>query len=153
MKYDLKEISSHFAIYGDFVIAVPFGTGHINDTFQVTFNQAGTVVHYTIQRINHNIFKNPVKLMENIERVTSHLASKNGIGRNTLQVVRTKDGQSCYKDENGNFWRCYLFVENYTDKDAEVNIVSEAIDVETRERVKDTFVLPAYSIRILRQML
>ena len=76
MKHDLKEISSHFNIYGDFIIAVPYGTGHINDTYQAAFNQAGTVVHYTIQRINHNVFKNPVKLMENVERVTSHLAAK-----------------------------------------------------------------------------
>ncbi len=112
MKYDLKEICSHFVIYGDFIIAVPFGTGHINDTYQAAFYQAGTVVHYTIQRINHNIFKDPFKLMENVERVTSHLAAKNGTGRNTLQVVRTVCGKNCYKDDDGNYWRCYLFVEN-----------------------------------------
>ena len=40
MKHDLKEISSHFNIYGDFIIAVPYGTGHINDTYQAAFNQA-----------------------------------------------------------------------------------------------------------------
>ena len=53
-------------------------------------------------------------------------------------------------DENG---IRYLFVENYTNQDAEVDIAAEAIDVETRERVKDKFVLPAYSVRILRQMI
>ena len=112
MKHDLKEISSYFNIYGDFIIAVPYGTGHINDTYQAAFNQAGTVVHYTIQRINHNVFKNPVKLMENVERVTSHLAAKSGNSRTTLRVVKTIDGQSCYAAPDGNFWRCYLFVEN-----------------------------------------
>ena len=27
MKHDLREISSHFNIYGDFIIAVPYGLG------------------------------------------------------------------------------------------------------------------------------
>jgi beta-galactosidase GanA len=53
-------------------------------------------------------------------------------------------------DENG---IRYLFVENYTDKDAQVDIGGEAIDVESRERVVGKFTLPAYSVRILRQML
>ena len=30
-----------FAIFGDFVDVKPYGTGHINDTFLATFDQAG----------------------------------------------------------------------------------------------------------------
>jgi hypothetical protein len=36
------------------------------------FDQAGQRVRYVIQRINHNVFKQPVQLMENVERVTKH---------------------------------------------------------------------------------
>lgn len=117
MKHDIKSISKNFEIYGDYVIGIPYGTGHINDTYQITFNQGGTLVHYTLQRINHNVFKNPVMLMDNIERVTSHLAHKDaekvgGVSRKTLQVVKSLDGKNIYNDVDGNFWRCYLFVEN-----------------------------------------
>ena len=117
MQNKLKSIISQFEIYGDYIIAVPFGTGHINDTYQVAFNQGGTVVHYTLQRINHNVFKNPVKLMENVERVTAHLVNKDkdkvgGVSRKTLQVVKTHSGANLYQTEDGNFWRCYLFIEN-----------------------------------------
>ena len=56
---DLREICAGFAIYGDFLVAVPFGTGHINDTFQVTYDQGGVRLHYTLQRINHAVFRKP----------------------------------------------------------------------------------------------
>ncbi|MBR2440151.1 MAG: aminoglycoside phosphotransferase family protein [Lentisphaeria bacterium] len=116
MKHNLRDVCSHFTVYGDFIIGVPFGTGHINDTYQVAFDQGGTIVHYTVQRINHNVFKNPPALMDNVERVTAHLTSKNlgksGGSRRTLRVIRTLDGKNCYQDPDGNFWRCYVFVEN-----------------------------------------
>jgi hypothetical protein len=48
----------HFHIYGEFLSAEPYGTGHINDTYCVVFHQAGVPVRYILQRINHSIFKN-----------------------------------------------------------------------------------------------
>jgi len=45
------------------------------------FDQAGTPVRYILQRINHNIFKNPVALMENVQRVTAHVAAKSSARR------------------------------------------------------------------------
>ena len=44
----------------------------------------GTVVRYIAQRINHDIFKNPVELMDNISRVTGHIGAK-------LEVAGCKD--------------------------------------------------------------
>ena len=38
---DFRRICSKFALYGDFLVAVPFGGGHVNDTFQLTFDQGG----------------------------------------------------------------------------------------------------------------
>ena len=51
MQKKLENICSHFHIYGDYVVAVPCGKGHINDTYQVTFDQGGTLLHYTLQRM------------------------------------------------------------------------------------------------------
>lgn len=50
MKYDLRGVCGSFDLRGEYVIGVPFGTGHINDTFAVTFDQSGTRVRYIVQR-------------------------------------------------------------------------------------------------------
>ena len=55
----------------------PWGNGHINDTYRVTFeNEQGVKKHYILQQMNKSIFKNPVELMENIVGVTEFLKRK-----------------------------------------------------------------------------
>jgi Ser/Thr protein kinase RdoA (MazF antagonist) len=114
---DFKATVSRFQVMGDFVECVPYGTGHINDTFKVALNMAGVQVHYLLQRINHNIFKNPRGVMDNIVRVTTHLRRKvaeSGFAdatRRSLCVVPAVDGDSCHQDGEGNWWRMYLFLE------------------------------------------
>ena len=88
----------------------PFGNGHINDTFSVTYPR------YILQRINTEVFRNPDELMENVENVTSFLRRKieqegGDPGRETLTVVRTVDGKNCYKYDENNVFRMYLAVE------------------------------------------
>ena len=51
---------------------MPYGSGHINDTFAVVYNQAGKPVRYIHQRVNHKIFQDVPALMDNISRVTTH---------------------------------------------------------------------------------
>ena len=63
---DFRRICSKFALYGDFLVAVPFGGGHVNDTFQLTFDQGGVRLHYVLQRINRNVFRKPEQVMENL---------------------------------------------------------------------------------------
>lgn len=113
-KYNIEKIISDFRLYGDFVSAETFGSGHINDTFRVCVNHGGTPVRYTLQRINHNIFKNPPALMENIVRVTTHIQSKLPTGdktRSCLLVIPTTKGEPFHLDKDGNYWRAYVFVE------------------------------------------
>ena len=120
MKYDLNSVMSQFSVYGEYLIGVPYGTGHINDTFQVTFDQGGTTVHYILQRVNTNVFRNPEALMENFVRVTGHIGRKIREERKlhpetrhrTLGVVPARDGKPFVRDAAGNFFRCYVFVEN-----------------------------------------
>lgn len=118
VKFNLREVVKRFRAWGDFVEGAPYGSGHINDTFKVTFNMAGASVHYLLQRINHNIFKNPRAVMENIIRVTDHVRKKlsdaglTDVTRHSLCVVLTRgDAQPCYQDGDGNWWRMYLFIE------------------------------------------
>ena len=115
LKHDIKSVSSQFQIFGEYLTAGPYGSGHINDTYAAAYDVSGTVVRYIHQRVNHNIFKNVPALMENVERVTRHIGAKLGgsrdSSRRTLTVVPTRDNQPYHKDAGGNFWRTYLFIE------------------------------------------
>lgn len=116
MAEDIKSIVSHFQIYGEFISAEPYGSGHINDTYQVSYYQGGNIVRYILQRINHNIFTKPAELMDNVVRVTEHVrgklieAEQGEVSRRVLTVLKTRDGMNSYENEEG-FWRVYLFVE------------------------------------------
>jgi len=116
-------IAAKFPLHGKLLAALPYGNGHINDTLVVSFDQAGTQVRYIFQRINHHIFKNVPQLMENISRVTSHLARKvpGGDNRIALTLVPTLAGESFYKTPEGDCWRVYLFIENARTFDAVEN--------------------------------
>ena len=115
MNETIKKISSHFDIWGDFLWCERYGSGHINDTYLAVFNQAGYQVRYILQRINTNIFKQPEQLMENISRVLNHskakLEGQKDATRRALTIINTQDGKPFYIDEEGKYWRSYLFIE------------------------------------------
>jgi hypothetical protein len=113
----LLEAMPQFSIYGEFESAEPFGSGHINQTYRSRWNQAGARVRYTHQRINEQVFARPGEVMENIERVTRHIADKliragtPGRSRRALTVVPSRDGKPWVRDAGGGWWRTYLFIE------------------------------------------
>ena len=108
-------VLSAFHVCGEFLSATPYGSGHINDTYCVAFDQGGTPIRYILQRINHHVFKNPVSLMENVQRVTAHLAAKMATepdrSRRHLTLITAKNGRCWHQDGSGNFWRVYIFIE------------------------------------------
>jgi len=116
-RHDLRLIAARFDIRGDFREAAPYGSGHINDTYAVVFDQAGSLMRYIVQRINDNVFKDPAGLMGNVERVTAHIRRKleaagaDQVSRRVLTLVPARDGKCWQADADGNHWRCYLFIE------------------------------------------
>ena len=120
---DLRSAACSFAILGDFRSAEPYGNGHINRTFSVVFDQGGTEVRYILQCINHQIFKEPIRLMENIFNVTNHIRTKleaAGCEDSTRRVVNLVDslqGTNHHVDGAGRVWRCYIFVEGASSLD------------------------------------
>ncbi|MBE5818845.1 MAG: aminoglycoside phosphotransferase family protein [Clostridiales bacterium] len=107
---DFKAILKNFGIdicCNDMV--QPYGDGHINDTYLVS-----TEPKYILQRINTTVFKDPVRLMNNIALVTEFLGNKikeNGGDPEveTLTIVKTVDGENFFEFE-GNHYRVYLFI-------------------------------------------
>lgn len=122
LKHDLPAVARAFQIPGQYLSAEPYGSGHINDTYRVSFDQGGAGLHYIFQRINHNIFKNPPALMENIERVTTHIRQKlegqSDLSRRVLTLIPTREGKSWHQDTLGNFWRVFVFIEKARTWDA-----------------------------------
>lgn len=112
----MDEVITQFAIGGKLTESRPYGNGHINDTFLLTYEMAGESKRYILQRMNHVIFRNPHQLMENIVNVTEYLQGKiadegGDAQRETLNVIRTVEGMPYYKDSGDNYWRVFLFVE------------------------------------------
>lgn len=113
----IEEAVVQFAAEGSLVERRPYGNGHINDTFLLVYEMPdGTKKQYILQRMNHEIFRNPQQLMENIVNVTTYLremiVSQGGEpDRETLNVVKTRSGENYYQDSDGNYWRLFLFIE------------------------------------------
>jgi len=110
MAYDLAAVCAKFPEAGKFVSGIPYGTGHINDTFKVETDKHTLI----LQRVNTSIFKQPEQLMDNVVRVTSHIAKKiaeSKSGDKTLLVLFSADGKPFVYDDNGNFFRCYIYID------------------------------------------
>ena len=120
----LSKISKAFQIYGEILHAEPCKIGHINETYTATYGQGGIHVRYIHQKINKNVFKRPDEVMGNLLRVTSHIRAKleeaeaRDITRRVLTVVPARDGQPYHVDENGDFWRSFVFIENVSTYEA-----------------------------------
>ncbi len=116
MSYKLFEIASQFAIAGTIEEIMPFGNGHINDTFKITTKE-GDALDYILQRKNHLIFKDIAGMMENITRVTGHIRKKlesqgvEEIDRKVITHIQAKDGKYFLKDQDGNYWAAFLFIK------------------------------------------
>ncbi len=113
---DLNKIAKKFKIDGTIEEIKAFGSGHINDTYRVKIKEADKK-DYILQVINHNIFPNVPELTKNIIRVTEHVKKKieekgGDPERETLTIIPTVEGEGFYKDEDGKYWRVFIFIDN-----------------------------------------
>ena len=109
---EILELASRFQVEGRIQTVEPFGNGNVNDTF-LLITDCGHP--YTLQRINHDVFKDPISLMDNFARVTQHLSQKFKNGHTSLQtlvLVPAIDGTSYVTGDQGNYWRVTEYVPN-----------------------------------------
>jgi Ser/Thr protein kinase RdoA (MazF antagonist) len=85
-----------------------WGSGHIHETWRVR----GERTSWLLQRVNHEIFRDVPALMENLVRVTHHLARGHVVAHPTLNVVPARDGAWTVRGEDGTWWRMFDFIEN-----------------------------------------
>lgn len=115
-----KEIEAAGRVFGregEIIEISPIITGHINETFKVTYRNGDKLEKYTFQAINSNVFKKPDEVMSNISSVTGFIRDKyTALGesyeRRVLefqQVVET--GLYYFIDNENHFWRVYRYVD------------------------------------------
>lgn len=115
MIHDFHRISKSFTIRGRYHSCEPYGSGHINSTYLLKTRQDDSP-DYILQKINSNVFKDIPGLMGNIQKVTSHLRRKmleekgGNPEKEILTLIPTVDGQSFLLDNQGNYWRMYIYI-------------------------------------------
>ncbi|QIA08923.1 phosphotransferase enzyme family protein [Draconibacterium halophilum] len=114
MKTNLYEIAEHFHLEGEIKNIATLGEGFINDTFIIK-TESDASPDYLMQRKNRKIFTDVPAMMDNIERITSHLKNKISARggdpmREALTVIKTNEGALYHVDEEGEYWAVCLFI-------------------------------------------
>lgn len=115
MDTKFNELLKNFLVEGQLIELKANKEGHINSTFISTFKNGNDIKKYTHQKINQLAFHEPEKVMENITKITSHIQKKiqncQNPNKRCLKVIRTQEGKPFFKDENGDYWRTYEFID------------------------------------------
>lgn len=115
----LIEVCRHFRIPGEYRFCEEIKVGNINKTYKVTFegenpeNPGKTRLKtYIVQSVNTFAFRNPVQVMDNIDKVTEHIRAKDP-HRRALHFHHTHDRKTYIFDKSG-FWRLFNFIPSVT---------------------------------------
>ena len=103
----MLDIIREFALEGTPIGMLPFGSGHINQTWLVATSQSRL---YILQCVNTNTFKDPVGLMNNIVMVTDHLKKKDPTPGHVLNLIPTREGDMYILQPEQGLWRVYDYI-------------------------------------------
>ncbi len=110
----LKMVGEKFRLPGVLYTYDTITHGNINSTYKVTYrNDKYDLKSYLFQRVNTAVFKNPVQIMHNIDRVTSFIREKYP-DQLTLHFHHTEEGANYFVSEQDFFWRVSNFVDSIT---------------------------------------
>lgn len=115
---DINEVLTAFDLPETVLGTVRYGRGHINDTLCVVCQpEEGHCIRFILQGISTVAFKEPQKLMENFIRITDYLRQQIMLAggdpaRETLSLIKTRDGRDYIFDKDGKLWRLLPFIED-----------------------------------------
>ena len=150
----LQEVLAQFELPATLLGAVRYGQGHINDTFCVLCQpQEGDCIRYILQGLSLAAFPHPDELMENFVGITSYLRDKIIAAggdplRETLSLVKTRDGKDFYTDSNGKAWRLTPFIEN---TDCFQSATPELFEASARAFGRFQYMLQGYPAETLHE--
>lgn len=109
----LLEVSRLFCIDYEYLGYETIQMGNVNRTYKVNFRlPEGTQKSFLVQNVNTYAFRNPVGLMDNIDKVTEHIRAKKP-GQLALHFHHTADRKT-YVIDGKNFWRMTNYVPSVT---------------------------------------
>jgi hypothetical protein len=114
---DAAAVLARFAVPGELRTLEPHTSGLINHSWLAGFEGPGGPRQYLLQQINRHVFHRPEEVMENMDRVTRHVAlhlAREGApdrGRRVLSLVETHEGRPQHRDAAGETWRLVRWVE------------------------------------------
>lgn len=113
MKEKLMKVCSAFRLPGTMISYEEIKVGNVNHTYKVVFLQPdGANKTYVLQSVNTYVFKNPIGVMDNIDKVTAHIRLQDS-SKTALHYHHTAEGKTYFFDENG-FWRLFNYIESNT---------------------------------------
>ena len=109
----LLDISRLFRIDYEYLGYETIQMGNVNRTYKVNFMlPEGTPKSFLVQNVNTYAFRNPIGLMDNIDKVTEHIRAKKP-GQLALHFHHTEDRKT-YVEDGDNFWRMTNYVPSVT---------------------------------------
>lgn len=109
----LEEISRLFRIDYEYLGYETIQMGNVNRTYKVNFLLPdGKPKSFLVQNVNTYAFRNPVGLMDNIDKVTEFIRAKKP-GQLALHFHHTADRKT-YVIDGDNFWRMTNYVPSVT---------------------------------------
>ena len=113
MEEKLQQVCQAFCIEGAFQSYEEIKVGNVNRTYKVNYLRPdGRPKSYIIQAVNTFVFKKPVEVMENIDKVTEYIHAKQP-QRTVLHFHHTPDRKIYLFDDNG-FWRLFNYIPSST---------------------------------------
>ncbi len=113
MSEKLKQVCDEFRIRGEYQSYDEIKVGNVNRTYKVNFiRDDGKPKSYIVQEVNTYVFKNPIQVMENIDKVTGYIHDK-APDKRSLHFHHTIDRKTYVLDENG-FWRLFNYIPSNT---------------------------------------
>lgn len=117
----LLDIIKNFDIRGDIKELNSINNGIINTTYVVKTDDKGNINKYLLQKINTSIFTEPFKLMKNIENVTKYISLNDSESKDTINVIKAKNGLPLYVTSDPFSHKEYYRVYNYIDNTISYN--------------------------------
>lgn len=109
----LQEVCRAFRIYDEYVGYETIQMGNVNRTYKVNFLLPGGVPKaFLVQNVNTYAFREPIGLMDNIDKVTEHIRAKCP-DQTCLHFHHTVDRKT-YVVDGENFWRMTNFIPSVT---------------------------------------
>lgn len=139
---NLREIVTKFDIHGGNIKdIIPWGNGHINDTYRVIIDDTSSNSNdYILQRVNHEVFPNVKDVMENQIMVIDHVVANHFMNKGLFQppIQRNNNDNNSennkksatqsylYHNEEG-WWRITEFALDYKSYDqADIDVAIKA---------------------------